>query len=148
MKTAARKGQHGRSVADLGKQNVLRLRFSESGDGFRRRGRGRSLHVDGPKTENAREPAGESGTKRVSEAERRVREEGLYWKWKTVTEIRRSSTHDTFIADGSVDLVLNSLADREPVEGLKQRSDAVSFYVFLLFVCFFLVNFVSQCERL
>ena len=36
-------------------------------------------------------------------------------KLKTVTEIRRSSARDTFIAE-SVYLVLNSLLDRKPVE--------------------------------
>ena len=38
-------------------------------------------------------------------------------KLKTVTDIRRSSSHDTFIAE-SVYLVLNSLLDWEPVERL------------------------------
>ena len=46
-------------------------------------------------------------------------------KLKTVTEIRQSSTCDTFIAE-SVYLVLNSLLHWEPVEKLKQRCD-VSF---------------------
>ena len=48
---------------------------------------------------------------------------------KTVTEIRRSSARDTFIAE-SVYLVLNSLLDWEPVEKLKLRSDVVSFTFF------------------
>ena len=48
---------------------------------------------------------------------------------KTVTEIRRSRARDTFIAK-SVDLVLNSLLDWEPVEKLKQRCDVVSFKFF------------------
>ena len=52
-------------------------------------------------------------------------------KLKTVTEIRRSSARDTFIAE-SVYLVLNSLLDWEPVDKLKQRCDVVSF----AFVCF------------
>ena len=63
------------------KRNVLRLDFKESREGFCRRGRGRSFHVDGPKTEKAVEPTvkSKSGTRnlevmRVSEAERRVRE--------------------------------------------------------------------------
>ena len=51
-------------------------------------------------------------------------------KLKTVTEIRRSSTRDTFIAD-SVYFVLNSMLDWEPVDKLKQRFDVVS-----LCVCF------------
>ena len=48
---------------------------------------------------------------------------------KTVTEIRRSRARDTFIAK-SVDLVLNSLLDWEPVEKLKQRCDVVSLKFF------------------
>ena len=41
-------------VYRFGKRNVFRLRLSESREGFCRRGRGRSLHVDGPKTETAK----------------------------------------------------------------------------------------------
>ena len=55
--------------------------MTESREGFCRRGRGRSFHVDGPKTEKALEPTVKikSGMRnleavRVSEAERRVRE--------------------------------------------------------------------------
>ena len=48
---------------------------------------------------------------------------------KTVTEIRRSSAHDTFIAE-SVYLVLNSLLDWKPVSKSKQRCDVVSFTFF------------------
>ena len=66
-------------VYNFGKRNVFRLNLNESSDGFCRRGRGRSFHVDGPKTEKAREPTVDSlerGIWRltVSEAERRVRE--------------------------------------------------------------------------
>ena len=43
---------------------------------------------------------------------------------KTVTEIRRNSTRDTFTAE-SVDLAPNSLWDWKSVERLKQRSDDV-----------------------
>ena len=50
-------------------------------------------------------------------------------KLKTVTEIRRSSTRDTFIAE-SVYLVLNSLLDWKPVEKLKQRCYVVSLTFF------------------
>ena len=65
-------------VYSLGKINVFRLGMNESREGFCRRGRGRSFHVDGPKTEKAREPTVESLVPgiwrlRVSEAERRVR---------------------------------------------------------------------------
>ena len=57
----------------------FRLDLNESREGFCRRGRGRAFHVDGPKTEKAREPAAERLVRgnwrlRVSEAERRVRE--------------------------------------------------------------------------
>ena len=43
-------------VYNFGKRNVLRLDLNKSREGFCRRGRGRSFHVDGPKTEKAREP--------------------------------------------------------------------------------------------
>ena len=72
--------KHGNwQVYDFGKINVFRSHLTESRDGFCRRGRGRSFHVDGPKTEKAREPTVESLVRgmwrlRVSEAERRVRE--------------------------------------------------------------------------
>ena len=47
-------------VYNFGKRNVLGLDLNESREGFCRRGRGRSFHIDGPKTEKAREPKGES----------------------------------------------------------------------------------------
>ena len=50
-------------------------------------------------------------------------------KLKTVTEVRRSSAHDTLIAQ-SVYFVLNSLLDWEPVEKLKWRCGVVSFTFF------------------
>ena len=50
-------------------------------------------------------------------------------KLKAVTEIRRSSARNTFIAE-SVYLVLNSLLDWKPVEKLKQRCCVVSFTSF------------------
>ena len=94
--------------------------MNESIEGFCRRGRGRSFHVDGPKTEKAQEPTVESLVRgiwrlRVSEAERRVETRGCV-KLKTVTEVRRSSARDTFIAE-SVYLVPNSF---------KQRCDVVT----------------------
>ena len=66
-------------VYSSGKRNVFRLDLNESRQNFCRRGRGRSFHVDGPKTEKAREPTVERLVRgiwrlRVSEAERRVRE--------------------------------------------------------------------------
>ena len=77
MKTAARTKK--RLVYILGKRNVFMLHLNESREGFCRRGRGMSFHVDGPKTEKARELAVDSLVRRiwklrVSEAERRVRE--------------------------------------------------------------------------
>ena len=50
-------------------------------------------------------------------------------KLKTVTEIRRSSARNTFIAE-SVYLVLNSLLDWKPVDKLKQRYYVVTFTFF------------------
>ena len=47
-------------VYSFRKSNVFRLDLNESREGFYRRGRGRSFHVDGPKTEKAREPTVES----------------------------------------------------------------------------------------
>ena len=41
----------------FGKRNVLRFEPKESRDGFCRKGRARSFHVEGPKTEKAEEPA-------------------------------------------------------------------------------------------
>ena len=38
-------------------KNVFKLHLNESREGFCRRGRGRSFHIDGPKTEKARESA-------------------------------------------------------------------------------------------
>ena len=46
-------------------------------------------------------------------------------KLKTVTELRRNSARDTFIAESGY-LGLQSLWDWEPAERLKQRSDVVS----------------------
>ena len=69
MKTATRNRKHGRSTVFLGeKTHVFRLHLNESREGFRRRRRGRSFHVDGPKTEKAREPTG-IWRLRISEAE-------------------------------------------------------------------------------
>ena len=39
--------------------------MNKSREGFCRRGRGRSFHVDGPKTEKAREPTVESGVRNL-----------------------------------------------------------------------------------
>ena len=58
-KPAAREEKTGR-VYCFGKRNVLRLDLKEFGNGFLWTGRGRSLHVDGSKSENAGEQAVES----------------------------------------------------------------------------------------
>ena len=47
-------------VHSFGKRNVFRLHLNEPREGFCRRGRGRSFHVDGPNREKAREPRLES----------------------------------------------------------------------------------------
>ena len=62
---------------------------------------------------------------------------------KTVTEIRQSSTHDTFIAE-NVYLVLNSSLDWEPVEKLKQKCDVVSFTSSFFF---FFFSFLGRGEQ-
>ena len=75
--------QKTRQVYSFGREKnkikAFRLLLNESGEGFCRRGRGRSLHVDGPNTEKVQEPTVGSLERgiwrlRVSEAERRVRD--------------------------------------------------------------------------
>ena len=66
-------------IYSFGKRNIFRLHLNEFREGFCQRGRGRSFHVDGLKTEKVREPAVESLVPRiwrlrVSEAEQRIRE--------------------------------------------------------------------------
>ena len=61
-----------------------------------------------------------------AESIRRAESTGMRVKLKTVTEIRWSSAHDTFIAE-SVYLVLNPLWDWESVKILKERCDVVGF---------------------
>ena len=63
----------------FGKKKCFRQLLNESREGFCQRGRGRSFHVDGPKTEKAKEPTAESLVRgilrlRVSVVERRVLE--------------------------------------------------------------------------
>ena len=88
------------------------LHLNKSREGFCRRGRGRSFHVDGPKTEKAREPTVESGARNLEAESIRSRAESAIRcvKLKTVTEIRRNSARNTFVAE-SVYFVLNSLLD-------------------------------------
>ena len=47
-------------VYSFGKRYVLKFDLKESREGFCRRGRGRSFHVEGPKTEKTQEPTVES----------------------------------------------------------------------------------------
>ena len=44
------------AINSFGKRNVLMSDLDESREGFCRRGRGRSFHAEGPKTEKARKP--------------------------------------------------------------------------------------------
>ena len=61
-----------------------------------------------------------------------------------VTDIRQSSTRDTFIAE-RVYLVLNSLLDWKPVEKLKQRwCDVVSFMGFFQYETSSTVLYVTK----
>ena len=63
----------------FGKRNVLRFELKESREGFCRKGRARSFHVQGLKTDKAQEPAVEILVRgvwrlRVSKAQRGVLE--------------------------------------------------------------------------
>ena len=111
-------------------KKCFRLNLNESRKAFCQRGRRRSFHVDGPKTQKAREPTMdiESGAKNLEAESIRSRAESTRGcvKLKTVTEIRRSSARDRFLAE-SVYHVLNSLLDWKPVEKLKQKCDVVNF---------------------
>ena len=113
-------------VYSFGKRNVFRLYLNES----------KGEVIPCKWTEN-RKGAGtnsrDSGARNLEAEIIRSRAEStaLCVKLKTVTEIRRSSARDTFIAD-SVYFVLNSMLDWEPVDKLKQRCDGVSF----MCVCF------------
>ena len=90
----------------------MRFDFKESREGFRRKGRGRPFHAEGlgPKTENVRTNSGKSETRnlKAENIRRRAESMGGCVKLKTVTEIRRSSAPNAFIAK-SVYLVPNSL---------------------------------------
>ena len=81
--------------------------------GFLSERRGRSFHVDGPKTEKAREPKVESGARNLEAVSIRSRAKstGGCVNLKTVTEIRGNSARLSCT-------VLNSLLDWEPVEKL------------------------------
>ena len=117
----------------FGKRIGLRLTPKESRFFFFFfRGRGKSFHMERPKTKKTREATVESLVRelwrlRVSEA--RAESTGGCVKSKTVTEIRRSSALDTFIAESGY-IVLKSLWDWKPVERLKQRGNVVLFSFF------------------
>ena len=63
------------AVCCFGKRNVLRLDVKESRKGFCRRGRGRSFHVDGPKTKGSGTNSGESGARNLEAESIRSRAE-------------------------------------------------------------------------
>ena len=90
-----------------------RFDLNESLEGFCWTGRGRSFHVEGPKTEKGQEPAVEikSGVRNLEAESIRSGVESTRGcvKLKTVTELRRSSACDTFIAK-CLYLVLNCFA--------------------------------------
>ena len=88
-KTAARSRKHGRSINCFG--NVIRLGLNESKAVFCGRRRGRSFHVEGPKTEKAREPTVESlapGIWRLSSFKSRAENTGGCVELKTVAEYK------------------------------------------------------------
>ena len=97
--------------------------MNESREGFCRRRRGNR--------KGAGTSSGESGARNLEAESIRSGAEstGGRVKLKTVTEIRRSSAHDTFIAE-SVYIVLRFLWYWEPVERFKQRNDVVSLTFF------------------
>ena len=70
-------------VYDFGKRNVFRLDLNESRNGFCRRGRGSSFHVDGQKTEKEREPTINTDRRR----RRRQQEKRILNGMDTVTAI-------------------------------------------------------------
>ena len=103
MKTATRNRKTWQ-VCNFGKRTVFRLHLNESREGFCRRGRGRPFPKPqgrGPKTENAGTNSRESGARNLEAESIRNRTESTEGcvKLKTVTEIRRSSARDTFIAE-------------------------------------------------
>ena len=77
----------------MGKRNVFKLDLNESREGFCRRGRGRSFHVDGSKTEKARETnSGESGVRNLgAESPGFVTATGTPALWQQMLEKRHPS---------------------------------------------------------
>ena len=84
------------AVYSFEKRNVLRFDLKELREGFCRRGRGRSFHVEGPKTEKARESAVESLVRDLEAESIRSRAESTEGcvKLETFTEIRRGNARD------------------------------------------------------
>ena len=71
----------------------MKFDLKESREGFCRRGRGRSFHVEGPKTERAREPRVESlGATNLETGRIRGRAEstGRVMGWTIGRHVRRS----------------------------------------------------------
>ena len=131
MKTAARNRKHGRSTV-LGKEMFIGNILEWVQRGFLSERKGKiipCLWTEDRK--GAGTNSGESGARNLEAESIRsgAKSTGGRVKLKTVTEIRRSSARDTFIAE-SVYLVLNSLFDWETVEKLKQGCDMVSFTLF------------------
>ena len=88
MKAAASNVKHSRPII-LRKRFVFKFELKESRESFCRRGRGRSFHVEGPKTEKgAGTSSGKSGTKNLEAESIRSRAEstGRCVKLKTVTD--------------------------------------------------------------
>ena len=107
----------------LEKEMVFLVGFEGFQRGFLSERKGKDIPCRGAEDGNGSgAESGKSGT-RTLEAGRVVRSRaestGGCVKLKTVTEIRRSSARDSFIAE-SVDLVLIFLWDWKPVERLKQ----------------------------
>ena len=128
MKTAARNRKHGRSTR-FGKRNVFRLPLNESWECFCWIGKGRSFHVDQPKTKKVCKPKVESGARNLEAESIRSRAEstGGCVKLKTVTEIRRRWTRDTC---RECFILYWILFGKLKLGKLKQKIDVVSFTFF------------------
>ena len=88
IKTSAQNTKHGRSTI-LEKENVFRLDLNESGDGFCRRGRGRSFHID---RKGAGNNSGESGARNLEAETKYQKRSGEYGK---VCKVVRMILHNT-----------------------------------------------------
>ena len=92
MKTAARNRKHGRSTC-FRKRNVFRLPLNESRECFCWIRRGRSFHVDRPKTKKARKPKVESGARNLEAKSIRSRAE--YGRVCKVEDSHRNKTEQS-----------------------------------------------------